>query len=926
MKYLYTLLLLCSFIIANAHAEETTTINAAMTAEITTSTAYSETYDGYKAADGIKNVDPVKSWGSLELNPWIKFEWSNPINIQTICLNDRLYHLSDANSCTLTFSDGSVMNVNGIPTNGADLLVDVNKSGITSMTLQVTGGTGENVGFAEIAIGAIVSSSVKRDIAPAATITASSIADGKGPENVTIGGPYDTDLSWNSLEKDPWINFEWKTEQKISAITVRDRAWVGNNAIQATAKFSDGSTELITFIDGFGEPKTITFPEKAVKSVRLEIIGDNDPFTGLAEVRILGRSAPNATATSSFSHMPLKKRVNTHTGFSHHSKYWEEAWKPIDDNAPFKPFMSSIDEGEYKSTWKGDFNGDGLTDFVHVPCFTATEPKGVVHNTDRLCAWLALARGDGTFNFKPLNNYDVFNQLVLERVWYNPYEFQIRVGDFNGDGRDDIIRISPWANKSFIALSNDSEAFTIKSISSENPSPQKVYDGSPDPDEYHNLLLPGHDQNLTVCDMNGDGIDDLVHHSMFLPPIFRMLDYLTYRGYSYADPRSAKAHTHGGTSSWVMTFDSNADFTMSHPFQFDAEVAINYDTLPRFLMDRSRGGAVSWAEQWETKWHWWELRYELRYLPTNPLSTVLLIDAVNNSVVTSFVQDEVVYLNFGGHKDGKYEVGDFNGDGMPDFLHFNLGSNGTWFLMPGGYDWKNTNDWSTIFLSQEDGSYKLTHFLPDDKLIYIDKNNRDIKVADFNNDGDDDILHFHNSADSKYSWIGYSNGDGTFDWKHILPSATLENKAFMNQTNYQIVTGDFNGDGNTDILHQEPWHESQYSWIGYGKGGKEGFTFSNTDLPGSSVATNSYINHWHYKAPLTGDFDGDGRTDLAHFHPNHENQYSWVALNKDITRAKSVMPSCLVSGANTNLLWCLLALFVALLTIPRLRKKNMIQT
>ncbi len=56
-----------------------------------------------------------------------------------------------------------------------------------------------------------------------------------------------------------------------------------------------------------------------------------------------------------------------------------------------------------------------------------------------------------------------------------------------------------------------------------------------------------------------------------------------------------------------------------------------------------------------------------------------------------------------------------------------------------------------------------------------------------------------------------------------------------------------------------------------------GFGF-NRSLPGASTATNSYIDSIN-GIILTGDWNGDGKTDFLHLHPNADPQYSWVALS-----------------------------------------------
>ena len=76
------------------------------------------------------------------------------------------------------------------------------------------------------------------------------------------------------------------------------------------------------------------------------------------------------------------------------------------------------------------------------------------------------------------------------------------------------------------------------------------------------------------------------------------------------------------------------------------------------------------------------------------------------------------------------------------------------------------------------------------------------------------MLHVHPSNDPKFSWIAPTNGDGTFSFSNqVLPSSTNQNISVYFQ---DILTGDWNGDGKTDILHLAPnddRHISDDSWV-----------------------------------------------------------------------------------------------------------------
>ncbi len=214
--------------------------------------------------------------------------------------------------------------------------------------------------------------------------------------------------------------------------------------------------------------------------------------------------------------------------------------------------------------------------------------------------------------------------------------------------------------------------------------------------------------------------------------------------------------------------------------------------------------------------------------------------------------------------DKKIVAGDFNGDGQQDMLH----------LHP---DADPTHSW--VALSDGDGTFTFMRSLPGASVTtksYLNATSSDVLAGDFNGDGLTDILHLHPSSDPKYSWVALSNGDGTFDFQQSLPGATTANNAYLATTNLNIYAGDFNGDGRTDILHLQQNSDPQYSWVGLSDGDGT-FTFSR-GLPGASTATNSFLNDTD-KSIIVGDYNGDGMADLLHLHPNSDAQYSWVALS-----------------------------------------------
>jgi len=112
----------------------------------------------------------------------------------------------------------------------------------------------------------------------------------------------------------------------------------------------------------------------------------------------------------------------------------------------------------------------------------------------------------------------------------------------------------------------------------------------------------------------------------------------------------------------------------------------------------------------------------------------------------------------------------------------------------------------------------------------------DIIVGDFDSDGDDDVFAI-DRTERGLSLL--SNGDGTYTNAPGSPLELPENVPF------ELQKGDFNNDGNLDLLMSMNYVIEL--WLGDGKGG---FEQAQTEFPELSHA-------------VAGDFNGDGTLDVA---------------------------------------------------------------
>jgi hypothetical protein len=127
--------------------------NIAPQASITASSQYNSSYSPANVADGVIGSQDIGEWASNgELNPWIQLNWSSSVSISSIVIFDRNNLTDNANGGTLYFSDGSNINVTGIPADGTGKQVTFGTKNITWVKFQVSGGQGLNVGLSEIQV------------------------------------------------------------------------------------------------------------------------------------------------------------------------------------------------------------------------------------------------------------------------------------------------------------------------------------------------------------------------------------------------------------------------------------------------------------------------------------------------------------------------------------------------------------------------------------------------------------------------------------------------------------------------------------------------------------------------------------------------------------------------------------------------------
>jgi FG-GAP-like repeat/Insecticide toxin TcdB middle/N-terminal region len=273
-------------------------------------------------------------------------------------------------------------------------------------------------------------------------------------------------------------------------------------------------------------------------------------------------------------------------------------------------------------------------------------------------------------------------------------------------------------------------------------------------------------------------------------------------------------------------------------------------------------------------------------------------------------------------------TGDFNGDGKTDYLLMDASGYPTQYVflsngdgtfneqartMPNGWSWNLTTNpglvpitgdfngdgktdyllvdgggrpYQYVFISNGDGTFSgLTELLPNG-MSFSSSDGLIPITGDFNGDGNSDYL-LVDGRGNPYQYVFLANGDGTFsEQTEMLPNGWVWNTTTASQNHLIPILGDFNGDGRADyLLIDGMGNPYQYLFLSKGDGT---FVGQLQSLP-NGWAWNEMTNP-NSILPATGDFNGDGKTDYLLVdtagHP-----YQYVFLNNgDATFAGQTQP------------------------------------
>jgi uncharacterized repeat protein (TIGR01451 family) len=429
-----------------------------------------------------------------------------------------------------------------------------------------------------------------------------------------------------------------------------------------------------------------------------------------------------------------------------------------------------------------DFNNDGRSDLV-VGTASLTLPSPNYN--------LAIHPGDGLGGFAPPMNFSFTTRP-------GSFPSQIEAGDFNGDGSPDFAVLGN-TGPALIFTGNGSGGFTISTL---------------------NIPLGG---VMATGDFNGDMKTDLAISQRDSAGRLTILLWISTAAGMLQPAQPINSGSGSLRFGHDFNSDGKSDLLLSNVNEISVLYALNdgnFTEPKRFLP----GGSNIFHALGDFKSDGQDLRSDLFVILQ---SFSFGFSSVNVAILTSDALtgfDAPRAFNFAPSQGGSFlntaeiESGDLNGDGVLDLVIASI----------------NTFD-AIMMFGNASGEFSAPVSI--DSGIPFGTPNA-VEIRDFNRDEKLDLALLNTNSQNLSILLG--NGEGGF-----TPSATLSTGVFARK----LESADFNNDGNFDLVTKAQ-SGGLVLFLGNGQGG---FTEGSTGIGGSLDSITF----------TTGDFNGDGNTDLA---------------------------------------------------------------
>jgi hypothetical protein len=422
----------------------------------------------------------------------------------------------------------------------------------------------------------------------------------------------------------------------------------------------------------------------------------------------------------------------------------------------------------------GDFRGVGRQDLV---VWSDTPSSNALY----------FSNGDGSFT-KATNGTGAgqFN-ITTQNLFKSDGCFYSLAADFNGDGRVDILRVAKPTNvvgvacnaSNILYLSNGDGSFNPITLPSSISLAQTTMTYSIKcsgwEDVTHKVCSWNTDTwsagaNFYVADINGDGLLDIITTSV---PNGSVRYDISMGPPSTANPCLPSVCTHvylGSISGGTFSF-SEVPSNLAHVSVYAPPTGFfNWIPTPLYVSDANGDGLSDLTG---------------------------MTDVIG--VYSVFFLSSSSWLSRG---DGNFDPGgsgcqfpiDFNGDQRVDCLYAQANPDGS--ANP-GYNFLSVSTGNSVI-----GAADFNLNATGDEMFKVNTatsaQSIGITVADFNGDGRGDILRWEEDATKNALFL--SNGDGTFRQSSTFNLRTINDVLATSSGSNGFVTGDFTGQGNTEIL------------------------------------------------------------------------------------------------------------------------------
>ncbi|KAK4699652.1 hypothetical protein P7C70_g6606, partial [Phenoliferia sp. Uapishka_3] len=301
------------------------TINLAFSATVTASSwSSADDSPAARAIDGIVggyldngSGDQTTEWESDHegVGATLTLSWSSAVSVAKVILFDRPNVEDRVMGGTLTFSDGSVVQVPALPNTGTALPITFAARSTTSIVFRVTSVSSQtaSVGLSEIMVYGLASSSTASGVGAvnwaryatvSATSSASQQAAYKAIDNLldgySSGDPYD---EWASKGGKLGTTFTltWASPVTLNSLVIFDRPNLNDWITGATVTFSDGGVATLPSLVNAGSATTFNLGTSVTTTsivFKVTAVGSASSSVGLAEFQAFTAASTLSSAIS----------------------------------------------------------------------------------------------------------------------------------------------------------------------------------------------------------------------------------------------------------------------------------------------------------------------------------------------------------------------------------------------------------------------------------------------------------------------------------------------------------------------------------------------------------------------------------------------------------------------------------------------------